>query len=116
MMVLTIFSLQLTFVYSFLLITGTCHQPKVKYCDTTDTELNTLMNHKIHKTIKVHGRRTHELIFETREKGWIGPYLNFFWDMNQFFNLSGFYYSPQQNVGNALSTAKQCHHNLLGLC
>lgn len=32
----------------FLLNTGTCHQTIVKYCDITDTKLNTLMIYKIH--------------------------------------------------------------------
>lgn len=74
--------------HSFLLNTGTCHQTIVKYCDIPDTKLNTLMIYKIHD------RRTHGLIFETRRKNSFEYYFNFFSDIIKFFNISELDYFP----------------------
>ena len=66
------------------------------------------MTHKTHRTLRVHDRRTHELIFKTRENSWFGLYLNFFCDMSKCLTFLDFTISlsNMENVDKSWSTAE----------
>ena len=71
------------------------------------------MTHKTLRTLRVHDRRTHELIFKTRENSWLGLYLNFFCDMSKFLMFLDFTISLNimENVDQSQSTTEYYYND-----
>lgn len=71
------------------------------------------MTHKTHRTLRVHDRRTHELIFKTRENSWFGLCLNFFCDIRKFLMVLDFTISLSntENVDKSWSTTEYYYND-----